>query len=362
MPKIKPNDHITSSPSGPQPHAGKDKPKFDIDLSLNESPFPASPKAIEAYKKAGKVLNRYPDWTSSGLRGVLGEKFNLDNTRIMCTAGSEQMLAFLARAYIAEGDEVIYPKYGFMIYRFNIMMAGAVGVPVEHDDFKINVDYILDAVTDKTRVVFLDNPGNPTGTYVPYEDIKRLRKKLPEHILLVLDAAYADFVTEYDYDAGFDLVDEYKNVIVLRTLSKLYGLSGLRIGWAYGPEDIISTLLHLKGGFNVSIAAQAAGEAALLDEEYADEMRAHSQKWIAYMSDALTELGIKVTPSVCNFILIHFPNGRDQMKAVDAHLKENGINVGQVGMYQLDASLRVTVGTEDECRAFVTAMKDYFGK
>lgn len=359
---IKANDYITASPSQPQPPADFAKPTFDVDLSLNESPFAPSEKAIEAYNDAGKTLNRYPNYTSASLRGALGKKYGIDETRIMCTAGSEQMLAFLARTYIAPGDEVIYPKYGFMIYKFNIAMAGATGVPVEHDDFKINVQYILDAVTEKTRVVFLDNPGNPTGTYVPYDEIKRLREELRDDILLVLDAAYAEFAHEDDFDSGLALVDEYDNVVVTRTLSKLYGLSGLRIGWTYGPEEIINTLLHLKGGFNVSIAAQAAGTAAVLDDEYANKVRIYSRKWIDWLTKEVRALDVIVTPSVCNFILIHFPQGREQMKACDAYLKENEINVGPVGIYQLDASLRITVGTEDENHAFINAMKGFFGK
>ncbi len=359
---VKANDHITKSPSQPQPPANFKKPSYAVNLALNENPFPPSPKAMDAYKNAGEKLNRYPEYTSHSLRQVLGDKYGIDNTRIMCTAGSEQMLAFLARAYIDVGDEVIYPKYGFMIYKFNIAMAGAVGVPVEHDDFRINVQYILDAVTDKTRLVFLDNPGNPTGTYVPYDEIKRLREELRDDILLVLDAAYAEFCTEDDYDAGLALVDEYDNVVVTRTLSKLYGLSGLRVGWTYGPAEIINTLLHLKGGFNVAIAAQAAGTAAVMDDEYASMVRDHSQNSIDWMSEELRMLGIKVTPSVCNFMLIHFPGGRDQMKACDEYLKENDIGVGPLGAYGLDASLRITVGTDEENKIFVDAMKTFMGK
>lgn len=361
MNKIRSNEHVTKAPAQPQPPADMVKQSYKIDLSLNESPFPASPKAIAAYKSAAETLNRYPNYTSANLRGVLGKKYNIDDKRIMCTAGSEQILSFIARAYIDEGDEVIFPKYGFMVYRFNILMAGAVPVAIEQDDFVVNVDHILNAVTDKTRVVFLDNPGNPTGTYVPYAEIKRLRAELPQHILLVLDAAYAEFATEEDYDSGLELVDQYENVIVTRTLSKLYGMSGLRIGWSYGPEDIINTLLHLKGGFNVAISAQVAGAAAVQDQQYADMVRDHSRKWIAWLTHELRALDLIVTPSVCNFILIHFPKGRSQMKDTDAYLKEHDINVGPVGMYGLDASLRITVGTEEENKALINALKDHLG-
>lgn len=307
MTKIKPNDYVKASPPQNQPPAGAVPPQFKINLALNESPYPPSPKAIEAYHQTVDVLNRYPNYFSADVRQVLGEKYGLDDTRIICAAGSEQILSYIARAYIAEGDEVIHPRYGFMIYRFNIAMQGATAVAIDHDEnFVIVVDNILNAVTDKTRVVFLDNPGNPTGTYVPYSEIKRLRVELPSHILLVLDAAYAEFATEDDYDAGFELVDKHDNVIVTRTLSKLYGLSSLRIGWAYSTKEIINTLMHLKGGFNVSKPAQTAGAAAVLDDEYAIECRDKCRAGIDYLTFELNNMGLNVTPSVCNFIMLHF--------------------------------------------------------
>ncbi|MEZ5758929.1 MAG: histidinol-phosphate transaminase [Emcibacteraceae bacterium] len=362
MTKIKPNKFIRDSPAQPQPPAENKPPQFKINMALNESPYPPSPNALEAYHETAKFLNRYPNYSSAELRLVLGEKYNLDNTRIMCAAGSEQILSYIARAYISEGDEVIHPRYGFMVYRFNIAMQGAKSVPVEHDDFIVNVDYILDAVTERTRLVFLDNPGNPTGTYVPYTEIVRLRENLPEQILLVLDAAYAEFASEADYDAGFELVDKHENVIVTRTLSKLYGLSGLRIGWAYSTEEIINTLLHLKGGFNVSKPAQSAGAAAVLDQDYADKARDKCRAGIDYLTRELRAMGLNVTSSVCNFVMLHFPDGRDQMKAADQHLKECGIMVGPLGAYNLSSSLRITVGTDDENRAFINAMKDFMEK
>ncbi|MBT5185476.1 MAG: aminotransferase class I/II-fold pyridoxal phosphate-dependent enzyme [Kordiimonadaceae bacterium] len=362
MTKIRVNENVTKAPPQPQPPANKVNPTFKINLAFNESPYPPSPKALEAYNETGKILNRYPNYSSSDLRLVLGKKYGLDDTRIMCTAGSEQILSFIARAFISDGDEVIYPRYGFMVYRFNIAMAGGIAVPIEHDDYVINVDNILNAVTDKTRVVFLDNPGNPTGTYVPYDEIKRLCENLPDHILLVLDAAYAEFATEDDYDAGLDLVDKHQNVIVTRTLSKLYGLSGLRIGWAYSTEEIIHNLQYLKGGFNVSKPAQTAGCAAVLDQEYADEMRNKCRAGIDYLTQELRAMGLNVTSSVCNFVMLHFPDGRDQMKAADAYLKENDICVGPLGAYGLDSTLRVTVGTDEENNIFIATMKSFMEK
>lgn len=360
MKKIKANKYVISVPGQPQPKAGDVKKKYKIDLSLNENAFPPSEAAQEAYYMAGPTLNRYPDYTSQELRGALAKKYDLDDTRIICTAGSEQMLSFLARGFIEEGDEVIYPRYGFMVYWYNIKMAGGIPIAVEHDDFKINVDYILQAVTDKTRVVFIDNPGNPTATYVPYDEIKKLRQQLPQHILLVLDGAYADFVTSDDFNCGFKLVDQYKNVVVTRTLSKLYGLSGLRIGWSYLPDDIAATMLHLKGGFNVATPAQAAGIIAIDDDEYANKVRAHSKKWVGYLTNELTKLGLIVTPSVCNFILVHFPGGPDAMIRADQYLKEHDINVGSVAIYKLPSSIRITVGTEQENYALIDSLKEFY--
>ena len=362
MSKIKPNKYIQDSPPQIQPPANTKKPDFKISLAFNESPYPPSPKAIDAYKDAIGMLNRYPNYYSADVREVLGKKYNLDDTKIMCAAGSEQILSYIARSYIGEGDEVIHPRYGFMVYRFNIAMQGATAVAIEHDqDYVIEVDNILNAVTDKTRVVFFDNPGNPTGTYVPYPEVVRLREELPDHILLVLDAAYAEFATNDDYDCGFDLVDKHENVIVTRTLSKLYGLSGLRVGWAYSTSEIINTMMHLKGGFNVSKPAQMAGAAAVLDQDYADECLKKCQDGIQYLTTELRDMGLIVTDSVCNFIMLHFENPT-QMKNCDRYLKEQSIMVGPLGAYGLDQTLRITVGTEEENQTFISAMKDFMGK
>ncbi len=359
MPKIKPNDYVRAAPPQNQPPANTNRPEFKVNLALNESPYPPSPQAVKAAQQSIGTLNRYPNYFSADLRKVLGEKYNLDDTRIMCAAGSEQILAFISRTYIGKGDEVIYPRYGFMVYRFNIAMEGGVPVAVDHDEnFVIVVDNILNSVTDKTRLVFLDNPGNPTGTYVPYSEIKRLREKLPSHILLVLDAAYAEFVTEIDYDAGFKLVDEHENVIVTRTLSKLYGLAGLRVGWAYSTTEIINTLMHLKGGYNVSKPAQTAGAAAILDDAYAIECREKSRIGINYLTQELRAMGLTVTDSVCNFIMLHFPD-RNQMKSCDSFLKDHSIIVGPLGAYNLKKTLRITVGTINENQTFINIMREF---
>ncbi len=360
MSKIIPNQAILRAPFQPQAPGDTEIKKYAINLSLNENAFPPSVAAIKAYEKECKTLHRYPDRSCAKLRKVLGKKFNLDDTRIVCSNGSEEILKYVAQAYIADGDEAIYPKYGFLMYKVVILKSGGIPVPVAHDDFVISVDNILAAVTERTRVVFVDNPGNPTGTYLPYSEIKRLRKYLPEHILLVLDCAYADFVTNDDFDCGFDLVDEHENVIVTRTLSKLYGLSALRIGWSYMTKDMAEIMLRLKGGFNVNAPAQISGVAAIEDENHANMVRIYTQKWIALLTDEMVKLGLKVTPSVCNFILIHFPDGKEAKQSADKFLKLQDILVGSVDFYQLPASMRITVGTEDENNALIKAMKNHF--
>jgi histidinol-phosphate aminotransferase len=359
MNKITPNKALLTSPVQPQPKASAPVKNYRIDLSLNESPFPPSDKVMAAFVESGKTLNRYPDFTSTKLRGALAEKYGLDDTRIFCSSGSEEILKYIGHAYIAAGDEVIYPRYGFLMYWFITLKSGGIPVPIDHDDYVISVDNILSAVTDKTRVVIIDNPGNPTGTYLPYSEIKRLRENLPEHILLVLDCAYADFVTKDDFDCGFELVDKHQNVIVTRTLSKLYGLSAIRIGWSYMTQDMVEVMLRLRGGFNVNAPAQKIGVVAIADEQYATMVRDYTKKWVAWLTNEIEQLGLIVTPSVCNFILVHFPGGPESKNAADAFLKENEINVNPVSFYKLHSSLRISVGSEEENIALIEVLKKH---
>jgi histidinol-phosphate aminotransferase len=239
-------------------------------LSSNETPFGASPKAIEAYQQGAQHLELYPDGSSTKLRQALGARFGLNPDQIICGAGSDEVLNFIAQAYLSAGDEGIYTTHGFLVYKIAIMGAGGVPVVAQEVNHTANVDEILKVVTPRTKVVFLANPNNPTGTYIPFSEVKRLQNALPKHVLLVLDSAYAEYVTAQDYSDGINLVAQSQNVIMTRTFSKLYGLAALRLGWAYAPAPIIDALNRIRGPFNVSAPAMLAGIAALQDQAHLD--------------------------------------------------------------------------------------------
>ncbi len=338
-----------------------------IKLASNESPMGPSPAAIAAAKGAIDAgLQLYPDPTCSALRTAIGEIHNIDPEQIICSNGSEELLHLLARGYATDGDEVIYCQYGFIAYPITIHAAGATPVMVDEDDYTANVDAILGAVTSKTRIVNLANPNNPTGTYLPEAEVRRLRAGLRDDIILVLDAAYSEYVDRPDYDDGFSLVnDGLDNVIVTRTFSKIYGLAGTRVGWAYGPMSILDILHRIRGTFNVTAVSQAAATAAVRDQDHVKKAKAHNLKWLPKMSQALEDMGLHVTPSQGNFILVHFPGGpeqspSEQSQATDQYLRSRGIIVRPVGNYDLAGALRITIGTDSENEALLSEMKAFF--
>src|SRR5689334_2442354 len=237
-------------------------------LSSNETPLGASPQAIEAYNLVGRHLEDYPDGGATELREAIGRTFGLDPSRIVCGAGSDDILNLLARAYLRDGDEAIHTTHGFLVYPIATLGAGAKPVIAAEKEYTADVDAILAAVTPRTKLVFLANPNNPTGTYVPFDEVNRLHAGLPGHVLLVLDAAYAEYVRRNDYESGIELVATSDNVVMCRTFSKIYGLAALRLGWLYGPAHIVAALHRIRGPFNVSEPAIAAGTAALADTEH----------------------------------------------------------------------------------------------
>jgi histidinol-phosphate aminotransferase len=333
-----------------------------IKLASNESALGPSPKALDAFHDAGAVLRRYPDGGCKALRGALGETFALDPERIVCGAGSDELLGLLARAYAGPGDETLYTEHGFLIYPIATRAAGATPVAVPERNLTADVDALLAAVTAATRIVFLANPNNPTGTYLAAEQMRRLRESLPTGVLLVIDAAYAEYVDADDYRPGFDLVDEFGSVVVTRTFSKIYGLGGMRLGWAYGPPAIADVLNRLRMPFNVSGPAQAVGIAALADQPSVERARVHNRHWRRWTRDAIGALGLAVPESHCNFVLVRFPAepGRDA-PAADAYLKARGIIARRVASYGLPDCLRITIGLEAEMGACVSALADFVG-
>jgi histidinol-phosphate aminotransferase len=332
-------------------------------LSANETPLGPSPKAIAAYKAAADHLEDYPEGSSRVLREAIGRAYGLDPDRIICGAGSDEILNFLAHTYLAPGDEAIHTTHGFLVYPIATMGNGATNVVVPETDFTADVDVILKAVTPRTKLVWLANPNNPTGTYIPFDEVKRLRSELPPHVLLVLDAAYADFVSRNDYESGIELVATTDNTVMTRTFSKIYGLAALRIGWMYGPANIVDAVNRIRGPFNVSTPAMMAAVAAIEDTEHYQMSRTHTEKWRNWLTDEVGKLGLKVTPSVANFILIHFPLDKGKTADdADAFLTKRGLILRALKNYQLPHALRMTVGTEEANRLVVDALREFMGQ
>ena len=327
-------------------------------LSSNETPLGPSPHAKEALKKIADRLELYPDGTATALREAIGARYGLDPTRIVCGAGSDELISLLAHAFVGPGDEGISTRHGFSIYRIAILAAGGTPVIAEETNLTADVDAILAKVTAKTKIIFLANPNNPTGTYLPFSEIKRLAAALPPHIVLVLDAAYAEYVTRNDYSPGLELALTSQNVVMTRTFSKIYGLAGIRLGWCYAPAPICDALNRIRGPFNISTGAIETGIAALRDLEHIDKSIAHNEQWLNWLTREITGLGIEVTPSVGNFLLLHF-NDAAQARAADAFLTSRGLILRAVDVYELPQCLRLSVGTEEANRLVVATLAEF---
>jgi len=331
-----------------------------IKLSSNESALGPSPKAVEAYRAASASLERYPDGGSVALRNALAAAHGLNPARIVCGAGSDELLYLIATAYLGPGTEALFTEHSFAIFKLATLGRGATPVMAPEKNLTTDVDALLARVTDRTRVVFLANPNNPTGTYIPFDEVRRLHRGLPGQVVLVLDAAYAEYVRHNDYEAGLELVATSQNTVMTRTFSKVHGLAGLRLGWAYCPESIADVLNRIRPAFNVSAAAHAAGIAALGDQGHMQKAIAHNDKWLQWMAQNLAALGLEVTPSAGNFLLIGFP--RDAAKnaaAAETYLKSRSIYLRPMGAYGLGHTLRLTIGTEAENKAVVAALTDF---
>ncbi|SFT48491.1 histidinol-phosphate transaminase [Mesorhizobium sp. YR577] len=329
-------------------------------LSSNENPLGASPAAIEAVREVAGKLEFYPDGSASKLRQAIAEAHGLNPANIVCSNGSDEIIGLLAQTYLQPGDEGVYTEHGFLVYQNYIKAAGAVPVVAKETDERADVDAILAVVTPKTKVVFLANPNNPTGTYIPFEEVRRLHAALPKNVLLVLDAAYAEYVRRNDYEAGVELVAGAQNVVMTRTFSKIHGLGGARIGWVYAPTHIIEAMERMRGPFNVNAVAIAAGVAAMGDRAHVERTVAHNEKWLGWLSEELSGLGLRVTPSVGNFVLIHFPDdARHSAAAADDYLSARGYILRRVAGYGFPNALRMTVGTEDANRGVVAALTEF---
>ena len=329
-------------------------------LSSNESPLGPSPAAMQAYADCMQNLALYPDGGSGALREALAEAHGINPANIVCGAGSDELLQLLASGYLQPGDEAIHTEHGFLVYPIVIRANGATPVVVAERNLTADVDAILDAVTPRTRLVFLANPNNPTGTYVSFDEVKRLHAGLPADCLLVIDAAYAEYVRRNDYEAGMELVSTSKNVVMTRTFSKAYGLAGLRLGWAYCPANVADVLNRIRGPFNVAMPAIAAGAAAVRDTAHLAKAVEHNDLWLPKVTSAVEAMGLKVIPSVGNFVLVQFPeDGVKTAADADGFLASNNVIVRRMDAYGLPGALRVSIGDEAGCTAVIDALRSF---
>ena len=328
-----------------------------VKLSANESALGPSPKAIKEYNKVSKNFKRYPDTNGTALRKVIANKFRIDKNRVILGSGSDQILELVCKAFIKKNDEVIVPKYSFIIYRIYSKINGAKIIYAKEKNFTISVKDILAKVTRKTKVVFLANPNNPTGTYISKKQLTHLRKKLRSNILLVVDDAYFEYVKQKDYFSGLKLFSRHKNVLVTRTFSKVYGLAGLRIGWGYASKEIINTLNKIKPPFNVSRPALFAASAAIKDISWLKKEVNHIRKWNKILFKKFKEMKIATNESKTNFLLLNFDRVNISSKKVFQKLANAGILVRAMNIYGIKNSLRITIGKSKENKKLISVFR-----
>ena len=337
-----------------------DDSKPAIKLSANESAVGASPKAMAAFRDAAELLLRYPDGDSLELRQAIARRHNIDPASIVCGAGSDELISLLCSAFTGPGDEVLHSAHGFLMYRLSALAAGARPVAAAETSLRADVDNLLAAVTSRTRIVFIANPNNPTGSYLGRDEIARLHQGLPDDVLLVIDAAYAEFVSASDYEDGMQLALTRPNVVMTRTFSKLHGLAALRLGWMVGDPFVIDVMNRVRGPFNVNIPAQQAGKAAIDDVEHQARARAHNDQWLPWLTTELRALGLKVYDSVGNFVLVEFPDhaGKDA-DAAASFMEAHGVIPRGMRAYGLPNCLRISIGTEAENREAVAVLAKF---
>lgn len=329
-----------------------------VKLSSNENPFGPSDRAREAFQRSVHQLHRYPGTDHAALRQAIAEVHGLDASRVICGAGSDEIIHLLCQAFAGPKDEVITTEHGFLMYRISALAAGATPVEVPERERCVDVDAILRACNRRTRLVFIANPANPSGTMIAASEVARLAAGLPAQAILVLDGAYAEYVG--DYDGGLALIEALGNVVMTRSFSKIYGLGGLRIGWGYGPAPIIDVLNRIRGPFNLSSTQQDVAEAAVRDQDHVARCRAENARLRHWLAEALAELGLPSDTSLANFVLARFASV-EEAEACDLHLQSQGLIVRRVGSYKLPHCLRITVGDEASCRRVVHAIGQFRG-
>ncbi len=330
-----------------------------LKLSANENPFGPSPNAIAAIGQAAASTNRYPSSDHASLRERIGEFHQLDPKQILIGAGSDEILTLLAMAYAGAGDEVVYPQHGFLLYPKIAQTVGARPIVAKESNRCVDIAELLSSVTPKTRIVYLANPANPTGTMLAEDQITQLARELPSDCILVLDGAYVEFVAGFDGSAG--VVDANENVVMTRTFSKIYGLGGLRVGWCYGAVAVIDALNRIRGPFNVSSVALAAAEAALNDQNHAGKCRSNNAEQRQRLCTWVRDLGMDCDRSYANFVLVRFAS-ENEAKAAFLLFQNHGIIVRPVTDYGFPEGLRITVGTPEDNKRVYETLKLFVGK
>lgn len=333
-----------------------------IKLSSNENPLGASPKAVAAMAAVAGQAHRYPDGASNDLREAIAAQHGLEFDRVVCGTGSDEILQLLATAYAGRGDEVLYVRHGFMVYPIAAMRAGAVPVAAPDTDYTADIDMLLGCVTPATRLIYLANPNNPTGTLISRAEVERLHAGLRPDVLLVLDAAYAEYIDDPAYEDGIRLARDRQNVITTRTFSKIYGLAAERIGWAYGPASVIAAINKIRGPFNVTSAGSAGAIAALADQEWVSHCRSENARLRTWLNGEIGKLGnagLRVVPSAANFVLITFPETGATAEKAYAFLTAEGILTRWLPNQGLRHALRISIGTEDETHAVADALRRF---
>ena len=332
-------------------------------LSANENALGASPKAIAAYQSAAHGLHRYPEGGAHDLRQAIAARNSINPDHIVCGAGSDELISLLTKAYAGPGDEVLYSAHGFLMYRLSALAAGAHPVSAPEQNLRADVKAMLARVSSRTKIVFIANPNNPTGSYLTKAEIAELRAGLPEATLLVIDGAYAEFVGLPDYDDGLAMAQALPNVAATRTFSKIHGLAALRLGWMVAQPHIVDVINRVRGPFNVGVPAQLAGIAAIQDQEHVAKSKAHNDRWLNALSASIEALGLKVYPSVGNFVLIEFSDKPDApVAAVAKFMEERGVIPREVAAYGLPHCLRVSIGSDAECRLVIDSLGEWLAR
>ena len=329
-----------------------------LKLSSNENPFGPSDAARTAFARTAHMLHRYPSTDHAPLRAAIADEHGIDATRIVCGVGSDEIIHMLCQAYAGPGDEVLQTAHGFAMYRISALAAGATPVAVPERDRVVDVDAVLAACTPRTRLVFITNPGNPTGTLLTGAELARLADGLPAQAILVLDAAYCEYAE--DFDGGLALSEARENIVVTRTFSKIYGLGGMRVGWGYAPAGIVEVLNRIRGPFNLSVPALAAAEAAVRDHAFLARCKSENARMRRWLTDALRGMGLACDESHANFVLARFA-GADEAQACNAALQADGIIVRYVANYGIPEGLRITVGDESACRRVAHCIRAFKG-